>query len=84
MSTAYGKQVVHFEFYDWKRKNPYKDPSGSSAGYQTILQTLVPTKNFFFVASLIDCRFDLSLPFRLENTTLEVIGVKVDLFIMID
>lgn len=44
MSTAFGKQVVHFEFYEWKRKNHYTDPTGSLAGYQTILQTLVNIK----------------------------------------
>lgn len=41
MSTAYGRQTVHFEFYLWKRNDPYNEPSGSLAGYQTILQLLV-------------------------------------------
>lgn len=41
MSTAYGRQTVHFEFYLWNRKDVYNRPSGSLAGYQTILQTLV-------------------------------------------
>ncbi|XP_037034051.1 L-gulonolactone oxidase-like [Bradysia coprophila] len=40
MSTAYGRQTVHFEFYVWNRKDIYNRPSGSLAGYQTILQTL--------------------------------------------
>jgi len=47
MSTAYGKQSVHFEFYEWKRKNYYKDSTGSLAGYQTILQTLVHINKHF-------------------------------------
>lgn len=41
MSTAYGKQTTHFEFYSWNRKDVYNEPTGSLAGYQTILQTLV-------------------------------------------
>lgn len=41
MSTAYGIQTVHFEFYLWNRKDRYSDPSGSLAGYQTIIQLLV-------------------------------------------
>lgn len=41
MSTAYGRQTVHFEFYLWNRRDTYNRPSGSLAGYQTILQTLV-------------------------------------------
>ncbi|KAJ6643890.1 L-gulonolactone oxidase 5 [Pseudolycoriella hygida] len=40
MSTAYGRQTVHFEFYLWNRNDPYTDPSASLAGYQTILQIL--------------------------------------------
>ncbi|KAG4068841.1 hypothetical protein HA402_004989 [Bradysia odoriphaga] len=40
MSTAYGRQTVHFEFYVWNRKDIYNRPSGSLAGYQTILQML--------------------------------------------
>lgn len=44
MSTAYGRQTVHFEFYIWNRKDPYNNPSGSLAGYQTILQLLVSTQ----------------------------------------
>ncbi|KAJ6635226.1 L-gulonolactone oxidase 5 [Pseudolycoriella hygida] len=40
MSTAYGSQTVHFEFYLWNRRDPYNEPSGSLAGYQTILQML--------------------------------------------
>ncbi|KAJ6638939.1 L-gulono-1,4-lactone dehydrogenase, partial [Pseudolycoriella hygida] len=41
MSTAYGRQTVHFEFYLWNRDDIYNNASGSLAGYQTILQTLV-------------------------------------------
>lgn len=41
MSNSYGRQSVHFEFYLWKRKDEYNHASGSLAGYQTILQTLV-------------------------------------------
>lgn len=41
MSTAYGRQTVHFEFYLWERDDFYNRASGSLAGYQTILQTLV-------------------------------------------
>lgn len=41
MSTAFGRQTVHFEFYLWNRKDLYNEPSGSLAGYQTILQLLV-------------------------------------------
>lgn len=41
LSTAYGRQTVHFEFYVWNRRDPYNDPSGGLAGYQTILQVLV-------------------------------------------
>ncbi|KAJ6646763.1 L-gulono-1,4-lactone dehydrogenase [Pseudolycoriella hygida] len=40
MSTAYGRQTVHFEFYVWNRNDRYNRPSASLAGYQTILQTL--------------------------------------------
>ncbi|KAJ6647385.1 L-gulonolactone oxidase 5 [Pseudolycoriella hygida] len=40
MSTAYGRQTVCFEFYLWNRNDPYNQPSGSLAGYQTILQLL--------------------------------------------
>lgn len=46
MSSAYGRQTVHFEFYLWNRKDPYNQPSGSLAGYQTILQTLVSTEDW--------------------------------------
>lgn len=45
MSTAYGRDTVHFEFYLWNRNDPYEDASGSLAGYQTILQTLVEKTN---------------------------------------
>ncbi len=41
MSTSYRRQSVHFEFYLWKRDDMYERPSGSLAGYQTILQLLV-------------------------------------------
>jgi len=40
MSTAYGRDTVHFEFYLWKTTDYYNDPSGSLAAYQTILQAL--------------------------------------------
>lgn len=50
MSTAYGRQTVHFEFYVWNREDVYNDPSGSMAGYQTILQTLVGLPIGFTVA----------------------------------
>lgn len=43
MSTSYGRQSVHLEFYLWKRKDSYNEPSASLAGYQTILQLLVST-----------------------------------------
>jgi len=45
MSTAYGRQTVHFEFYLWNRKDRFEDPSGSLAGYQTILQLMVNKYN---------------------------------------
>lgn len=48
MSTAYGRQTVHFEFYEWKRNDHYNEPTGSLAGYQTILQTLVYINNVVF------------------------------------
>lgn len=41
MSTAYGRQTAHFEFYFLNRDDRYNEPSGSLAGYQTILQLLV-------------------------------------------
>lgn len=41
MSNSYGRETVHFEFYLWNRQDPYNQPSGSLAGYQTILQMLV-------------------------------------------
>ncbi len=41
MSPSYGRQSVHFEFYLWNRNDIYGHASGSLAGYQTILQTLV-------------------------------------------
>lgn len=41
LSTAYGKDVCHFEFYMMKRKDPYNDPSLGLAAYQAIMQTLV-------------------------------------------
>lgn len=56
MSTAYGRQTVHFEFYLWNRKDPYNQPSGSLAGYQTILQLLVSESgdvNFTYLYVLI-------------------------------
>lgn len=40
MSTAYVRETCHFEFYLWNRDDIYNRPSGSLAGYQTILQTL--------------------------------------------
>ncbi|XP_037049943.1 L-gulono-1,4-lactone dehydrogenase-like [Bradysia coprophila] len=40
MSTSYGRQSAHVEFFAWKRDDEYKRAMGSSAGYQTILQTL--------------------------------------------
>lgn len=48
MSTAYGRQTVHFEFYVWNRNDQYNEPSGSLAGYQTILQILVIKVGNFF------------------------------------
>lgn len=48
MSTAYGRQTVHFEFYVWNRNDKYNEPSGSLAGYQTILQILVIKVGNFF------------------------------------
>lgn len=48
MSMAYGRQTVHFEFYVWNRNDQYNDPSGSLAGYQTILQILVRSKANLF------------------------------------
>lgn len=41
MSTSYGRQSAHFEFFAWKRDDVYNRPIASLAGYQTILQTLV-------------------------------------------
>lgn len=41
MSTAYGRQTCHFEFYLWNRKDRYNDPSGSLAAFQTIIQLIV-------------------------------------------
>ncbi|KAJ6648570.1 L-gulonolactone oxidase 5, partial [Pseudolycoriella hygida] len=44
MSTAYGRQTVHFEFFVLSRDDIYNRVSASLAGHQTILQTL--TKEF--------------------------------------
>lgn len=41
MSTAYKRDTVHIEFAVWRRTDPYNDASGSLAGYQTIMQTMV-------------------------------------------
>lgn len=44
MSTAYGRDTVHFEWYVVDRINLYEDASPSLAAYQTIMQTLVRHK----------------------------------------
>lgn len=41
MSSAYQRDTAHIEFGVWKRTDAYNKASGSLAGYQTILQTLV-------------------------------------------
>ncbi|KAJ6635041.1 L-gulonolactone oxidase 2 [Pseudolycoriella hygida] len=40
MSTSYGMDTVHIEWFLWKRTDQYKEPSGNLAGYQTIQQAL--------------------------------------------
>lgn len=49
MSTSYGRDAVHVEFYLWNRDDPYNDASASLAGYQTILQTLVDELSNLFI-----------------------------------
>lgn len=71
MSTAYGKRVVHFEYYEWKRKNVYRDPTSSLAGYQTILQTLV--KPYHAIISF-STKLMRKIYFRPESITHEAIG----------
>lgn len=41
LSTSYGRESVNVEFRALNRKNLTNDPSGSSAGYQAIVQVLV-------------------------------------------
>jgi len=41
MSTSWGKDVVHFEWYMANRNDLYRDPSANLAAYQTIAQIAV-------------------------------------------
>lgn len=55
MSTAYQRDTVHVEFALWKRTDTYNEASGSLAGYQTILQTMVGTTQLMQMQSETSC-----------------------------
>ncbi len=82
MANSYGRQTVHFEFYLWNRKDPYNQPSGSLAGYQTILQMLVSYLKCWVILYNNLMIFFKLWNFREKNTTLDRIGEKVASYIM--
>lgn len=49
LSSAYQRDAAHIEFAVWKTRDFYNKPSGSLAGYQTIMQAMVTIQQRFDV-----------------------------------